>query len=417
MTEPEVVTPQAPGGSDSAAVFAGTRWWMPLAVFLPALALRVWGIGSVRNAIDDARVHVLTGLFYWRDGMLFPDAWWSPPLKHLFTGASIGMLGNDVIGWRLKDVLFGALAVYLVFLLARRLFRHTAPALVAAMLMAVDPFSISLAHTTHEDVPAICFALLACVLFLRGADRDSEWEWLLAGVSFGLALALRWYVGLTMLPVAALAVWWRRDDAARLVSAVASFTAVPLAAYLATYLPWFSRGYSLADWAGLQADMLAIQGSRFKGLPADLAPLEGAHRWFVEWVGSGAGGVVAGRAQTVSVLMNDPVVWVLFVPSALMLLVAGVRTRRPAWTAVAAAFLATYGFVLISPRPVVLYSAMAVVPLGFVCVGFAATRLLKRRVWWFAAAAGAWSLYLFPLVSGAYLYRPAYEWLLRMMVA
>jgi dolichyl-phosphate-mannose-protein mannosyltransferase len=335
---------------------------------------------------------------YLRSGLFIPDSWWSPPLKHYLTAIATLLFGNDPVGWRLKDVLIGTLVVYLSFLLSRRLFHKVVPAVVTAVLVGLDPFMISIGHTTHEDPAAVCFVLLGTIFFVRDIDNGE----------------LRWYAVFALLPVAAYSVWRRRDDLAKALTAVTSYTLVPLSIYLLTYLPWISRGYSLADWVRLQLDAAAIQGPNFQ-LPSAIMSLAGANRWFVQWVGSGTAKLEMGRAESVSVLMNDPVLWILFVPSALLLVYVGWKRKRGHWTVVAVSFLLTYALFFFAPRPVILYSAAAVVPLGFVCVGFAATYLLKRRVWWFLAIAATWSLYLYPLVSREYLWRPPYEWLLRMM--
>jgi hypothetical protein len=54
----------------------------------------------------------------------------------------------------------------------------------------------------------------------------------------------------------------------------------------------------------------------------------------------------------------------------------------------------------LSSRPINLYSALPVIPFGFIALGFAADRLLKFRAWWFLGACALWSLYLLQLAVG-----------------
>lgn len=387
-------------------------WWTLFAVALPALFLRILNIGVQSNFVDDAYIHVPSALFYLQSGWLGPDSWWSPPLKHVLMSISIGLFGNDEIGWRLRGVFFGTAIVVVAFLLARRAFRRPGPAIITAVLLTLDPFVISLGHTTHEDLPAVFFLLLGLTFFLRGLDYDREWEWFAAAMCLGAGIALRWYVLVPLAVVGVAAIWIRRRSIARVVSAAVIFSATPLAVYLMSYLPWLARGYSLAEWMALQLDAFRIQGPQFAGIPMRLLSIGGAERWFTSWLVGGTASSSGTSSVEMSLLLNDPVLWVLFVPSAVYLLVIGVRRSRPEWVTLAATFLGLYGFFLISPRPILLYSAMAIVPLGFVMVGFAAVHLLRQRWPVFLLVATAWSLYLIPLVVHVSNPRVAYAWLL-----
>jgi 4-amino-4-deoxy-L-arabinose transferase-like glycosyltransferase len=390
------------------------RWWEVTLVVFVAFFLRVYHVGAADNFIDDSNVHVLTSLFYWRTGFLGPDAWWSPPFKHLLTIGGIAFGGNDEMGWRIKGVVWGALSVLAVFLIARRAFRHRLPAYSAAILLALDPFSIGLAHTTHEDAASVTFVLLGLLFFLRGTDDGKEWEWFVSGTFFGAACALRWFA-LVPLTVAGLtALWFNRKRLEDVVGAAITFSVAPFAVYLATYLPWLSRGYSLAEWLSLQFDAFKIQGPGFQGLPADLMSLEGAGRWFVTWVGGGSG--LEQGSSTLSLLMNDPVIWIFFVPSAVLLCWVGIKRGHVEWTALGASFLGLYAFFLISPRQIVLYSAMGVVPLGFIALGFAIAYVFKQRGKYVFAALALWSLYLFPMVGLGLMPHPMYGWIVKLVV-
>jgi len=376
------------------------RWWMPIVLLFPSLFLRIVNIGSARNFIDDANLHVLTALAYTRSGLLGPDSWWSPPLKHLLTAADIALFGNDEIGWRLKGALFGALAVYLVFLVSRRAFRHTLPAFAAAILLMLDPYSISMSHTTHEDLPVVCFILLGILFFLRWADDRNEWESLAAGLFFGAAVGLRWYAAVAAGVVVLCIVWMQRKELGRALATAATLSSTLVATYLAAYLPWLARGYSLAEWASLQFDALRVQGGRYQ-LSDHLLSYAGAQRWFISWVGGRE--AATGNPAHLTALTNDPVIWFFFIPSALLLCYVAAKRRRIEWFALSATLLVTYAFFLASPRPIIIYSAMGVVSLGCVCAGFAIAYLFKRSGWLVLCVAGAWSLLLFPAVGGVYL--------------
>jgi 4-amino-4-deoxy-L-arabinose transferase-like glycosyltransferase len=387
-------------------------WWTLFAVTLPALFLRILNIGIQRNYIDDSYLHVTSGFFYLRDGWLGPDSWWSPPLKHILMGASIALFGDNEVGWRMRGVVFGTAVVVLTFLLARRAFRRPGPAITATVLLALDPLAISLGHTTHEDIPAVFFVLLGLIFFLRGLEYERDWEWFASAACFGAGCALRWFSIVPLVVVALAAIWSRRDRIGSAISAAAIFSATSLAVYLATYLPWSARGNSPWDWVLLAVDSFRIQGPSFSAIPSGAMGIAGANRWFTSWV-VGGGAVSSGPASVqMSLLLNDPLLWALFLPSAIYLLVIGIRRHRLDWVVLASSFLATYGFFLVSPRPILLYSAMAIVPLGYVMVGFAAAHLLRQRWPVFLAVATVWSLYLIPLVVHVSNPLMAYQWIL-----
>ena len=69
----------------------------------------------------------------------------------------------------------------------------------------------------------------------------------------------------------------------------------------------------------------------------------------------------------------------------------------------------------LSSRPINLYSALPVIPFGFIALGFAADRLLKGRAWWFLGACALWSLYLLPLAVGLPTPDGPYVWLLNVL--
>lgn len=389
------------------------RGWMSLSVIGLAFIVRVFAVGRAANAIDDANMHVLNGLLYGKTGFLGPDCWWTPPFKHLVTWLFTAVFGNDEIGWRVKGVFFGTLAVYAAFLLARRAFRSVAPAFVAAILLALDPYSVAMSHTTFEDLPTTVLLLFGLLFFLRGVDGESVWDWLISAVCFGAAVGMRWWAGFALTAVLVGAMWIRRGDRIRVASAAVTFIAAPVAVYLAAYLPWISRGYSLPEWFLLQYDALRVQGSELDLAMSELTRYAGAWKWFLVW--TGGGGQASNGAPAVSILMNDPVIWIFFVPSALLLCWHAYRMRRPEWLVVSISFLLTYAFFLVSPRAIYLYSATAVVPLGFVLLGYGVVHTLKRR--WAVAVglASLWSVYLLPLVGGRISLPFLYQWITRLV--
>lgn len=390
-------------------------WWAAPAVFLGAFVLRLVNVGRVVYTLDDFTINVPTGLNYTAWGLMGPDNWFTQPAKHLFMRWAALLFGNDPVGWSMRQVLFGAAIVLLVFLLSRRLFRAPFPAIMAAALVGLDPLFLSFSRAASEDPLAVAFMLAAMLFWLRGHEHGRQSDWLLAGALIGTASALRWYALLVAALMLLLALWvTRRQGAGALVRMAVFLAVVPFGAYLMWYLPWIARGYSLGDWAALQWDALQLQSAgAFPTFAEVFAPLAGAEGWFVRWMGIAHGvGERTGSTGAVGAIMNDPVVWVLFVPAVAYLLWFAVRTKRVEYMLIGGAFVALYGFFLTAQRDIFLYSAMSVAPLGFMALGFAVGRLFKRRSPIVLAVLGAWSLYLYPLTSAIVVPLGPYAWLL-----
>ena len=88
---------------------------------------------------------------------------------------------------RLPTAILTALCVVVIYLLMRRLFSQF-PALLAAVLLALDPFYLAHSRVIHHDALATSFSLIALIAFLGYVWRHQSYLWLiLSGVSAGLA--------------------------------------------------------------------------------------------------------------------------------------------------------------------------------------------------------------------------------------
>lgn len=99
---------------------------------------------------------------------------------------------------RLPNVIFGALSIFLIYLLAAELFGAEV-GLLAAALWAFDPTAIGLNRIAKEDTFLVFFFLLANVFWLRGqrlAESRSDGSWLkyyiATGIAFGAMMASKY---------------------------------------------------------------------------------------------------------------------------------------------------------------------------------------------------------------------------------
>jgi dolichyl-phosphate-mannose-protein mannosyltransferase len=103
-------------------------------------------------------------------------------------------------GWlRMPNVLFGAAAAAVLYLLCRRMMGLVG-SLAASFFWAVAPLPVALNRLTKEETPLTFFTLLACYFYCRAQQADvggTARRWYdLSAIGFGLALASQYILHL-----------------------------------------------------------------------------------------------------------------------------------------------------------------------------------------------------------------------------
>lgn len=102
-----------------------------------------------------------------------------------------------LLAGRTISLLFGCATVYLVYRLGVRAAGERA-GLIAAAVMAVNPFYVTRSQMIEVDVPLTFFTALALLLLLRAWDRPGGKSFAMGGAAIGLAAASK-YTGATLL--------------------------------------------------------------------------------------------------------------------------------------------------------------------------------------------------------------------------
>jgi dolichyl-phosphate-mannose-protein mannosyltransferase len=206
--------------------------------------------------------------------------WW----RATFEGArgSYADLGFNTFGWRIMSCIFGSLCVPMMYLFARQLWPVRLFAVAAATLTCFDGMFFVQSRIGMIDIFPIFLILLSYTMFLIHLDsrseRDSIVTLLLTGVALGLSIAAKW-IALAALATIVLFLVMRpvlrqvglgvaegqgrrwgpglpgRATASRYVpAAVLAFLLIPLLIYLASWIPFFTRGqfHNLADLVDYQ---------------------------------------------------------------------------------------------------------------------------------------------------------------------
>lgn len=185
------------------------------ALVVVALWLRLPGLG-VEGFADD-EVHKWLAAQRYLTGDFGGDDVEHPMLMKSLVAVAIAAFGqrfSPEVLTRLPNVLAGALTVWAVALLGRRLFGRTA-ALIGAGLVAVSTTTVGYHRVAKEDVLLGLFVTLSfwCLAEARAAAEDGRprdsgrWE-LWSGAALGVAFASKYFLFYCLTPI--LAYWWLR---------------------------------------------------------------------------------------------------------------------------------------------------------------------------------------------------------------
>ena len=341
------------------------------------LLLRLFGLPGQAIFADD-RLVAESAVSFVERAHIGPTMWHHPHLRDLLVYPWIAWAGSSKLSLVAWSLALGVALVPLVGLLGRRLSGRADVGLLAAFLVALEPMHVDFSRQAVHEVYMATFAVLGVVLALRHADRGGIGALLGAGVAFGLGLASKWIVAAPAAVTLAWLLWRARPDAERRGGAgpgalallrTSALTLLPIAVYLATFLPWVAGGNGLGDLWRLHAAMLRENAVHAGGGLAVTLHTGRAALWFVMpvvWTDftMGAGGpvILAGITQ--------PLLWLLGVPSMLLLGRRAVSARSEPHALLVALLLASWLPFAVSPRPIYANSSLNVLPFAAIAVAW-----------------------------------------------
>jgi len=378
-----------------------------------AFGLRAAHLSAQPLIGDDVSVG-LTAQQFTDSGIPEPTMWNHPRLRDELVALSLGAFGETPWGLKAWSVALGTLSATATALLVLLLGGGAAAAVIAGLLVAIDPLHLDFSRQAINDVYLAFFpvAALAAAWRYRAARRTG---WLvLAGALFGLGLASKWSVAFPLAFAGAVLgadalrrPAPRRERAAEVAFLAAALALLPLAIYLLTFLPWFGRGYSLAEWVRFHGSM-AFETATHTGYAGTKRPgyageLIGAWRWFIEPVYyADIAPPQPGSEGAYVIGLSNPLTWLAVWPAAALALWRAARQRDRVAALLLALFAVAYlPFALSLRRPIWTNSAVGVVPFAMALVAWAAVELRRLR----PRLAGAWIVAA--AASGALLWFPA----------
>lgn len=246
------------------------------------LALRLVGL-SAEGFADDEVHKWLAASRYLHFDFVGDDIEHPMLMKWLIAGV---LLVGRPLGWapetmvRLPNVLAGALSIWVVALLGRRLFGQTA-ALIAAALAAFSPTWIGYQRAAKEDVLLALFLMLLlwCVAEAKAAADDGRtadqrrWE-LFGGASVGGMFASKYFFFLAPIPVVTY-LWLRRTGTRWHVPVRRWFALIGVAVAVFALVNWtpflpssWAYGLSYVEEKQTIHGSLLFMGKLFHNLPS-----------------------------------------------------------------------------------------------------------------------------------------------------
>lgn len=380
-----------------------------------------------------------------------------PPLGKVLIMLGIAVLGMNPLGWRIVGALFGIGMVPIMYAFAKRLFKKSEYALLAAGLFAFDFMHYTQTRIATIDVYGVFFIILMFYYMYRYYEMNFYSDGLkktlkplaLAGLFFGLGAASKWIcfyagAGLAVLLFTSLAkrfMEWRRyrrsdDEAER--EAVSKFVpntiktllwccvfylAIPAAIYIASYIPYMLcvEHYDLEGIWGVQKFMFSYHSgltathtyqSPWWQWPLIIRPMWYYVSYFVK----------EGNIATLSAMGNPAVWWVcaVCVGVAAVKLIRGRLKPSGMWFVLIVGLLSNYLPWVLVPRCTFIYHYFASVPF-IILIGVA---LLKNREeldarwkpvkWIWLGVAVALFIAFYPIITGtecSKAYVRAMQWL------
>jgi dolichyl-phosphate-mannose--protein O-mannosyl transferase len=313
--------------------------------------------------------------------------WHHPKLRDILVFWAVKFFGTNAEGFRFPSIIFGILTIPLTGLVARRLTRSDAAALLATLFMTVDAIHIELSRQAIQEVYMPFFLLLGIYLALRYRDSNNVFLLVFSGVMFGLGLASKWNVAIPLALTLMLLVYLGMKQSGRnafeksteLILFIATMVILPLTVYSLTYYPWLlHRGYDLGEWFTTQkimfAENLVHQGANPDMLQVqDHTPL----LWFVRPVGF-ADFLMNGNEPVIVLGVSNPLVWLLTLPAVGYLMF---HVRKLDWRHLflLALFWCSYLPFVLSRRLTGANTALTVTPFAFMAVASVIVTLLKEK--------------------------------------
>jgi dolichyl-phosphate-mannose-protein mannosyltransferase len=315
----------------------------------------------------------------------FAYEWTHPPLAKL--GMVLGMLlfGQNSFGWRIPGALLGVGSVFLVYLLAKEIFKDEMIGLLSAGVFSLDGLALVMSRIGMNDSYILFFALLSIYLYLKNKN-------FLSAFSFGLALASKWSA-IWAIPIFGVIFLSQKK---KLTWSYVWFFILPVIIYLGSYFDMFLTGHNLSIWWGMQEQMWWYH----TGLKATHPYTSMWWSWplLIRPIYLYTSEEVGGMVSRIYAFGNPAVFWFGLV-SILTSLTYAYLEKNKKLALVVFSYVIFFVPWALSPRIMFLYHYLPSIPFLCIATGYILRRNAKLAVPFFAFALGLF-IYFYPHWAG-----------------
>jgi dolichyl-phosphate-mannose-protein mannosyltransferase len=380
---------------------------------------------------------VFDEIYHGRSGMQYlqgqnPMEWTHPPLTKLLISVSLRMFGatfdprdgfwqehgtypsNDVIGWRFMSCVFGALALFVLYILARTLSKNRMVAVLATLFLASDGVFFVQSRIAMTNVFTVFFVLLAALGAFQFAQGEKK-RWL-GVMTIGLsgAVSCRWSTLIGVALIGVFLLWhtilpqitakkpWTQV-VGRLLLLGLTVLIIPAVFYLVTYIPYMRQGHDLHKVFEEQKAMWDYHSQLKEGHPYSSPwwswPMMIRPTWY--YVGQD----VPQNYFKGILCIGNCFIWWATVPVLTFSAYFATVGRSPAFRLIALLGLGQWLVWAIQPRNLI-FTHYLLEAIPFVCIGLAWFGVLLwqrggswRNVALYPILVVAWWIFFYPLLS------------------
>lgn len=277
-----------------------------------------------------------------------------PPLGMWLISLGMRIFGDNSLGWRIVPDLAGILSLLLVYLFTKKLTLSRSAAIIASILFGVDFMHFMITRMASLESTLAFFAILS-IFFLycytearRGGGKfDATLRYLLpCALSIALAMSIKWSAIYSLATALLVIVYFEfiyshhsslRVKLITLLKICALFVVLPISFYFSCYYP--TVFYPFYKNSGI---------NNFWSFVSSLQPvIYRFHTEMINHVANGGGGSqwwqwplitqpqlvyrwldTRSSLSSLGLLMGNPLIWWMFYPSLLFMLVNVVKTRK-----------------------------------------------------------------------------------------
>ena len=142
-----------------------------------------------KNMVVDNQYLVL----HWNN----PSSGWfeKPPLYMWVMSFFMKFIGFNALAARIPSAVFGFLTVVLLFIMGKKLFGKTA-AFLSSLALLTSVHFLYYSRASMLDVTTTFFITLALYMYWEAKERGKIYYWILSGLSVGLAVMTKGFIGL-----------------------------------------------------------------------------------------------------------------------------------------------------------------------------------------------------------------------------